>query len=476
MHNISMIKIIYVIFIFFSTSQVFGNNEQIIPNGIYEFIWRVQYTEEGTSDLLANDYVEIIDDKINFLHMPCSKGLDANLRYGFDYKFNKDLSKLEVIGKDVSIWNDRYLKNKSNDNFMTDVSFKFDIESIKNKDPYFFEIESYSPHVYENKLFLTITRSSNAPESNFKCLYERIDYESATPKSANDLKDGLSSMSRTKVFGRLFLPQKINQKVPLVITVHPSMGFTPTDYLEWFSDLGVAVFDTQPYLSRGVESQWFYKISEEAATIDTYKALDVLSQDPRIDKDKIIILGWSYGGIVVNNAHQKFFIDKIQPENKFQAFISYYPFCPLVKNDIETSDKPLTIFIGKDDRMCPYELCLDYINIVKKSSPESKIHIFEDSYHRFDFNLLPKALNIGRAEKWDGEYVQKLIKDGKRYDIGEKHEDIMGPNGWSYISLLSEEEINQLLDPYRVEDNFIGYNKKADDEARNVISQIINNL
>ena len=57
MHNISMIKIIYVIFIFFSTSQVFANNEQIIPNGIYEFIWKVQYTEEGASDLLSNDYV-----------------------------------------------------------------------------------------------------------------------------------------------------------------------------------------------------------------------------------------------------------------------------------------------------------------------------------------------------------------------------------------------------------------------------------
>ena len=65
-----MYKIIYIIFIFFSTSQAFGNTEQIIPNGIYEFIWKVQYTEEGTSDLLANDYVEIIDDRIEETNQP----------------------------------------------------------------------------------------------------------------------------------------------------------------------------------------------------------------------------------------------------------------------------------------------------------------------------------------------------------------------------------------------------------------------
>ncbi len=38
----------------------------------------------------------------------------------------------------------------------------------------------------------------------------------------------------------------------------------------------------------------------------------------------------------------------------------------------------------------------------------------------------------------------------------------MGPNGWSYISLLSEEERNKILDPFREDENYIGYNEEAD--------------
>jgi dienelactone hydrolase len=254
------------------------------------------------------------------------------------------------------------------------------------------------------------------------------------------------------------------------------MGFTPTDYFEWFSDLGVAVFDIQPYLSRGVESQWFYEVSEEAATVDAYKALDILSKDPRIDRDRIILLGWSYGGMVVNNAHQQFFIDKIKPENEFQAFISYYPFCSLVKENIKTSDKPLILLMGEKDRMCPFELCQDYFDVIKKSSLESEIHIFENSYHRFDFNLLPRSLNIGRAETWNEEYLQEVINNNKRYDIGEIHKDLMGPNGFSYISLLSDSEKDKILDTHREDSNYIGYNKKADEKARKIMAKIISEL
>lgn len=458
------------------SSVAFGNDKKIIPDGNYEFTWNIAYAPEGKVEFLATDYVEITNNNINFIHMPCSKGLNANSRYNFNYKFSKDLTSLEITGKDVSVWNNLYIKNDAGDLELADVSLKFTSENIKNSDQDFYQLKATSNYIFDDEITLTITRNLKKPISNYKCLYERIDFESATPQNANELNNGLSGLEKTNVFGRLFLPENIEQKVPLVVTVHPSMGFTQLDYFEWLSELGVAVFDIQPYLSRGFENQWFYKVSEEAATIDAYKALDVLSKDQRIDKNKIILMGWSYGGIVTNNAHQKFFIDKIKPENEFQAFISYYPFCSLVKQDIGTSDKPLTIIIGKKDRMCPYELCQDYIDIVSKDSPGSKIHIYEDSYHRFDFNLLPKALNIGRAEKWNEDYVQDVIKNRKRYDIGQSHKDIMGPNGWSYISLLSEKERNKILDPFREDENYIGYNEEADKQAREIVSKIISQL
>jgi len=52
----------------------------------------------------------------------------------------------------------------------------------------------------------------------------------------------------------------------------------------------------------------------------------------------------------------------------------------------------------------------------------------------------------------------------------------MGPNGWSYISQLSENEIDIILDPYREDENYIGYNQKTDKEARKILAKIISEL
>ena len=60
--------------------------------------------------------------------------------------------------------------------------------------------------------------------------------------------------------------------------------------------------------------------------------------------------------------------------------------------------------------------------------------------------------------------------------IGEVHADIMGPNGWSYISQLSKNERDIILDPYREDENYIGYNQKADKEARKILAKIISEL
>ena len=92
-----------------------------------------------------------------------------------------------------------------------------------------------------------------------------------------------------------------------------------------------------------------------------------------------------------------------------------------------------------------------------------------------------KLLHVANAifyvsEKWNEDYVQDVIKNRKRYDIGQSHKDIMGPNGWSYISLLSEEERNKILDPFREDENYIGYNEEADKQAREIVSKIISQL
>jgi hypothetical protein len=89
--------------------------------------------------------------------------------------------------------------------------------------------------------------------------------------------------------------------------------------------------------------------------------------------------------------------------------------------------------------------------------------------------LLPKHVNIGRAENWSEEYLQEKIQS-KRYNIGDPHKEITGPNGWSYFSLMDEEVRDEILDPYREDANYIGYNKEADEASREIIKALIASL
>lgn len=469
-------KITSFIFTIFFLFNNYASGDQLIPNGNYEFIWT--YTDGNRTEKIRTDYAKIIDTKVNFTSMPCSRGLEASQVMGFKYKISNDLSQLHISGT-ISIWDDQWLYDPdAKKKIKAKFKYKFDEKTIISNDSKFYELKDKIKYHGDENISLTIARATKEPSDNFKCLFERIDFMSASPKSAHEMMEGLDKIKekKTKVFGKLLLPENLDQKVPVMIMSHPSMGFVPDDWFRWFYDLGIGVFDVQHYLSRGGNAQWFYDLaSEEAGTVDLYRALDVIAEDPRVDKNQIYVMGWSYGGMTVTNAHQKFFIDRIKPKNEFQAFISYYPYCPLVKENVETSSKPLIILSAEKDRMCPIELCEDYINIVKNSSPQSNMYVFPNSYHRFDFPRLPKYLNIGRAESWSEEYLQKKIQ-GKRYDIGVPHKEITGPNGFSYFSLMDEKERDEILEPDRQDANYIGYNKKADLAAREIIKELLSNL
>ena len=101
--------LLFILLSFFSFNS-FGNINQILPNGSYEFIWKVYYPDKGKIDIVANDYAEINNDQLSLSHMPCHKGLDANLRNDLKYEFNKDLSQFTVSGN-IALWADRWIKD-----------------------------------------------------------------------------------------------------------------------------------------------------------------------------------------------------------------------------------------------------------------------------------------------------------------------------------------------------------------------------
>ena len=111
----------------------------------------------------------------------------------------------------------------------------------------------------------------------------------------------LDNQDEQIVYGRLELPTNIKkEQYPLIIGVAGSLGWSSHhfDYLEMYREMGIATFQLQSFESRGIESTVGTQdeVTVAAIVLDSYRALDVLSQHPQIDENNIAITGWSLGG------------------------------------------------------------------------------------------------------------------------------------------------------------------------------------
>ena len=221
---------------------------------------------------------------------------------------------------------------------------------------------------------------------------ELISFESSNPFSLNDIIEDFDNQEKQTVFGKLVLPNDSldpNKKFPLVIGVAGSLGWGEHHYkyLEMYQKMGIATFELNSFKSRGITSTvgTQNQVTISAMIVDAYKALEVLSKHPNIDKNKIYITGWSLGGgetlfsawMPVKNA--------INKELKFASHLAFYPPCFIEPENIEFSDSPIHILIGDLDNWTPAKPCSDLVNKLNKKS-NIGLTIYKDSHHSFDRN------------------------------------------------------------------------------------------
>jgi len=219
---------------------------------------------------------------------------------------------------------------------------------------------------------------------------EIIEFESANPFSLNDIIENLDSQEKQKVSGKLKLPfsnEKLNKKFPVVIGVAGSLGWADHhfEYLQMYREMGIATFELNSFESRNITSTvgTQNEVTIAAIILDAYRAFEILSKHPNIDKDRISITGWSLGGGVtlfsawlpINNA--------INKNIKFKSHLAFYPPCFFEPENVEFSDSPIHILIGELDNWTPAEPCEKFVRKLDNNS-NINLTIYEDSHHSFD--------------------------------------------------------------------------------------------
>ena len=206
------------------------------------------------------------------------------------------------------------------------------------------------------------------------------------------------------VAGELRIPRNGTDRLPLVIVLHASggVGSSVADWEQYFLSLGVATFVIDSFSGRGIVSTTNNQsqLGRLAQTEDAYRAIAILSKHPRIDPNRIMLMGFSRGGQNALYASlSRFQRMHAQPGTQFAAFIAFYPDCTYTYlEDEDMVGRPVRIFQGTADNYNPVAPCRAYVQRLKAKANDVQLTEYAGASHVFDGRALKQPQQLSQAQ------------------------------------------------------------------------------
>jgi len=204
--------------------------------------------------------------------------------------------------------------------------------------------------------------------------------------------------------GELRLPKSGSDKVPAIVLVHGSGGLSASPDL-WARELnatGLAVFILDSFAGRGIVST----VSDQsqlhslAMMVDAYRALALLAEHPRIDRDRIAVMGFSKGAVASVYSSNRRFRQLYGPQGvEFAAHIGLYTPCNVAyRDDEKTTGKPIRLFHGIADDYVSIGPCRDYAARLTQAGADVALAEYPDAYHAYDNPAYATPLRLPAAQ------------------------------------------------------------------------------
>jgi dienelactone hydrolase len=203
--------------------------------------------------------------------------------------------------------------------------------------------------------------------------------------------------SQVTIAGELRLPQGNSGRVPVVIVLHGAGGLGPSNEL-WsrvLNEIGIATFSVDTNSGRNLDSVSTNQglLGFFAYTLDAYRARNLLASHPRIDPDRIALMGTSRGGRGALYASLKRFRDTWAPGTDFAAYIPLYAACesPSIIGEYDVSDNPIRQFHGGSDDVVTIAPCRKFYDRLRAAGKDATLTEFPGVGHLFDNPAAPKG-------------------------------------------------------------------------------------
>src|ERR1700737_622105 len=188
-------------------------------------------------------------------------------------------------------------------------------------------------------------------------------------------------------------------RLPVVVLIHGSggIGANIEPWTRQFNSLGISTFVIDGFTGRGLTS-----VNTNQASLgrldfilDVYRALDILAKHPRVDPERIALMGFSRGGQAALYASLTRFNKAWNRSGvQFAAYIPFYPDCATTySGDTDVAERPIRIFHGMADDYNPVASCKAYVERLQAAKRDVVLKEYPNAQHVFD-----TPLNVGTVQ------------------------------------------------------------------------------
>ena len=204
------------------------------------------------------------------------------------------------------------------------------------------------------------------------------------------------------IIGELNIPANAEQKSSAMIIMHGSAGLNvgTSAWTTFLNQLGIITFVVDSFTSRGFQQTATDQslLSYPASVVDGLQALQLLATHPRIDTNRIGILGFSRGGVAAQNASFERIRSAVIPDDlKFALHISFYGDCTRFA---KTTGSPILFLAGDKDDFFSLERCLRNIDLLKSKGANLKVIVYPGATHGFDVPGRTRNVYAAQAQTW----------------------------------------------------------------------------
>ena len=242
----------------------------------------------------------------------------------------------------------------------------------------------------------------------------------AANTTLTELLAGRVRMTDT-VSGELRIPEGAGAgRLPAMVVMHGSGGLeygSSRDWAAFLNRLGIATFIVDSFTMRGIGTTGTdqSRLTYTATTLDGFRALQMLATHPRLDPDRIGIIGFSRGGYgAQTTALERFRAAAVPGGLKYALHIALYGGCALYGR---TTGSPILHLIGDKDDYADIAHCRANTALLAKKGADIRLVEYPGALHGFDVDRPVRYLS--RNQTWKNCAAQTDVDTLKSYLPGE---------------------------------------------------------